>query len=49
MIGSLRGLLTDRLNKGQVLIEVGGVGYRVTVTPTTALTLGEIGQEILRG
>ena len=45
MIGSLRGLLTDRLNKGQVLIEVGGVGYRVTVTPTTALTIGEIGQE----
>ena len=31
MIGSVRGVLLDRLPKGELLVEVGGVGYRVTV------------------
>jgi Holliday junction DNA helicase RuvA len=33
----------DRLPKGEALVEVGGVGYRVTVTPSTlaGLSLGE--------
>lgn len=35
MIGSLRGVVLDRNPTGQLLVEVGGVGYRVTVTPTT--------------
>ena len=34
MIGSLRGTLLDRSLDGDVLIEVAGVGYRVTVAPT---------------
>ena len=46
MIGSLRGVLEERLEDGQVLVEVAGVGYRVTVTPTTSVSVGEIGQEI---
>lgn len=46
MIGSLRGTLLDRTATGEVLIEVAGVGYRVTVSATTALTLGEPGDEV---
>lgn len=42
MIGSLRGTLLDR-TFGEVLIEVAGVGYRVTVTPNTSIRLGELG------
>jgi Holliday junction DNA helicase RuvA len=44
-IGSLRGTLLDR-GASEVIIEVGGLGYRVTVTPATAVTLGEIGDEV---
>lgn len=46
MIGSLRGILLDRTSKAagaEVLIEVGGVGYRVTVPASTAAALGELG------
>jgi Holliday junction DNA helicase RuvA len=46
VIGSLRGTLLDRSLRGEVLVEVGGVGYRVTVTPSSALTLGELGGEV---
>ena len=46
MIGSLRGTLLDRAPDGEVTIEVGGVGYRVTVAPTTATTVGEVGDEV---
>jgi holliday junction DNA helicase RuvA len=42
MIGSLRGTLIDR-GIGEVLVEVGGIGYRVTVTPGTSVDLGELG------
>ena len=31
MIGSVRGSVLERLATGEVLIEVGGVGYRVLV------------------
>ena len=31
MIGSLRGTILDRSIGGEVLLEVGGVGYRVAV------------------
>ena len=46
MIGSLRGSLLDRSGTGEVLIEVSGVGYRVTVTPTTVVELGDLGSEV---
>lgn len=45
MIGSLRGVLTERDIKGEVMVEVGGVGWRVSVTPATATALGDIGSE----
>ena len=35
MIGSLRGVVLDRLPPAELLLEVGGVGYRITVTPAT--------------
>ena len=44
MIGSLRGALLDR-TADEVLVEVNGVGYRLTVTPTTAAAVGEPGSE----
>ena len=50
MIGSLRGRLLDRGTgdgaAGDVLVEVGGVGYRVVVSPTTAVALGDVGDEV---
>ncbi len=46
MIGSLRGRLLERFDLGEVLIEVAGVGYRVVVTPTTAVRLGDVGTEV---
>lgn len=46
MIGSLRGLLTDRTLSGEVLVEVAGVGYRVAVSPATAVTIGDIGADV---
>jgi Holliday junction DNA helicase RuvA len=46
VIGSLRGTLLDRSAVGEVLVEVAGVGYRVTVAPTTAATLAELGDEV---
>ena len=43
MIGSLRGILLDRSARGEVLVEVGGVGYRVQVTPSAMTTMGDLG------
>ena len=45
MIGSLRGALTDR-EDAEVTIEAAGVGYRVSVSPTTAVALGDVGDEV---
>jgi Holliday junction DNA helicase RuvA len=39
MIGSLRGSLAARTASGEVIVDVGGVGYRVSVTPATAAAL----------
>ena len=39
MIGSLRGTVLERGADAEVLIEVNGVGYRVTVTPRALATL----------
>lgn len=46
MIGSLRGVLLQRLTETEILLEVSGVGYRVQVMPTTWASLGENGSEI---
>jgi holliday junction DNA helicase RuvA len=47
VIGSLRGVLLDRTGRGdhsgEVLLEVGGVGYRVVVPTGTLATIGELG------
>jgi Holliday junction DNA helicase RuvA len=45
VIGSLRGTLLHR-GASDVLVEVGGVGYRCTVTPATAVAIGEVGAEV---
>lgn len=45
MIGSLRGRLLDKDPAGELLIEVGGVGYRATVGPSTLAASGPVGQE----
>ncbi|MEM7092207.1 MAG: Holliday junction branch migration protein RuvA [Actinomycetota bacterium] len=44
MIGSLRGTLADR-QPNEVLIEVAGIGYRVTIGPEVSAKLGEVGSE----
>ena len=46
MIGSLRGVLLDRSLDGGLLVEAGGVGYRVTTTPELASSIGAIGDEV---
>ena len=46
MIGSLRGTLLDRSLTGEILIEVGGVGYRVQAGPATSARLGDLGAEV---
>jgi holliday junction DNA helicase RuvA len=47
VIGSLRGVILDRAARsdhvGEVLLEVGGVGYRVVVPAGTLSLLGELG------
>jgi Holliday junction DNA helicase RuvA len=45
VIGSLRGRLLHR-GAGQVLVEVGGIGYVVVVAPTTAVALGDVADEV---
>jgi len=46
MIGSLRGILLDRSMKGDVLVEVGGVGYRVSIPNSAHGVLGELGSPV---
>ncbi len=45
MIGSLRGSVVDKDPEGEIVIEVAGVGYRVTVNPRTLADLSDIGAE----
>jgi Holliday junction DNA helicase RuvA len=47
MIGRLRGTLAHRSSKGEVVIDVGGVGYRTTVSPSTSVDLGNVGDEVV--
>jgi len=44
VIGSLRGTLLDR-DGPELLVEVGGIGYRVQVTPATGAGAGDVGDE----
>jgi len=44
MIGRLRGTIVDR-GLEAVVIDVGGVGYRVTVTPRTLVSLPGVGED----
>ncbi len=46
MIGSLRGRLLDR-HLDELLVEVGGIGYRVTVGEATLRSVGQVGSELL--
>jgi Holliday junction DNA helicase RuvA len=46
MIGSLRGTLLDRPAPGEVIVEVGGVGYRASVPTSLLATLGGPGSEV---
>lgn len=46
MIGWLRGSLLGRLAEGEVLLDVGGVGYRVTVSGRTMAGLGPDGDDV---
>ena len=47
MIGSLRGRVIDRTPRGEVVVDVAGVGYRAFVTPRTLVALGSLGGEIV--
>ncbi|MDY7103830.1 MAG: Holliday junction branch migration protein RuvA [Actinomycetota bacterium] len=46
MIGSLRGSLVEAPSEGELLVECGGVGYRVTVAPASSLAFGEAGAAV---
>ncbi len=46
MIGWLRGTLIARSAEAEVLIDVGGVGYRVQVPSGTLAAMGELGSEV---
>jgi Holliday junction DNA helicase RuvA len=46
VIGSLRGVLIDRPAPGEVLVEVGGVGYRASVPTSVLAGLGATGSEV---
>ena len=47
MIGRLRGTLAHRSSRGEVVLDVAGVGYRITVSPATSVALGNIGDEVV--
>lgn len=46
MIGSLRGTVVDRSAAGEALVEVAGVGYRVSLAPGTLAGLGDVGAPV---
>lgn len=46
MIGSLRGQLLDRPSPAEAVVEVGGVGYRVSLPATQVGGLGPLGSEV---
>ncbi len=46
MIGSLRGRVASRTTDGELIVEVGGVGYRISTTPAFLSTAGGSGAEV---
>ena len=46
MIGSLRGTLLEKTLRGEVLVDVGGVGYRALVPTGTLAGIGEVGSDV---
>ena len=46
MIGSLRGTFAARPADSEVMVDVGGVGYRLTVSAPTAASLGSVGSDV---
>jgi Holliday junction DNA helicase RuvA len=46
VIGLLRGPVVLRTGEGEVIVDVAGVGYRVTVTPATAAALVTTGSQL---
>jgi Holliday junction DNA helicase RuvA len=47
VIGLVRGTLIDRSARGEVLVDVGGLGYRVLVAPSTLVELGPTGGTVV--
>ncbi|MDQ3895927.1 MAG: Holliday junction branch migration protein RuvA [Actinomycetota bacterium] len=47
MIARLRGTLVHRSPRGEVVLDVGGVGYRISVSPATQAALGGIGDAVV--
>ncbi|HEX2047301.1 MAG TPA: Holliday junction branch migration protein RuvA [Acidimicrobiales bacterium] len=47
MIARLRGTLVHRSPRGEVVLDVGGVGYRISVSPATLVALGRIGDDVV--
>ena len=45
MIGSLRGRLLET-GADEILVEVDGIGYRILVTPSSVVTVGDVGDEV---
>jgi len=46
VIGWLRGDLVSRSPEGELIVDVGGVGYRLTVSPTLLAAVGERGAPV---
>jgi Holliday junction resolvasome RuvABC DNA-binding subunit len=46
MIGSLRGTLLEKTLRGEVLVDVGGVGYRALVPTGTLAGIGDVGADL---
>jgi Holliday junction DNA helicase RuvA len=46
VIGSLRGALGARTADNEVIVDVGGVGYRVSVTTGATAAMGPLGTEV---
>lgn len=40
-------MLVHRTARGEVVVDVAGVGYRVSVSPATAVALGSVGDEVV--